>query len=159
MVSGNFGDRLYEVDPELVEPPRLVIENLGWLKGFDFGPDGFLYGPIWTEDRVVRIDVDADPPTVETVFDGHHVSAVKFDSQGRLVATDYGSGEVLRADVDTGAVEVIAQLTEGLNSLAFDSTDRLYVCSRIDGFVVEVLAGGDARTVVPGGLCAPSASR
>ncbi len=156
VVSGSSGDRLYEVDPELVEPPRLLIETLGWLKGFDFGPDGFLYGPIWTEDRVVRIDVDAVPPTVETVFDGHHVSAVKFDSQGRLVATDYGSGEVLRADVDTGAVEVIAQLTEGLNDLAFDSTDRLYVCSRIDGFIVEVLAGGGARTVVPGGLTWPS---
>jgi len=155
VVSGYFGDRLFEVDPELVEPPRLVIETLGWLKGFDFGPDGFLYGPIWTEDRVVRIDVDADPPTAETVFDGHHVSAVKFDSQGRLAATDYGSGEVLRADVDTGSVEVIAQLAEGLNGLAFDSTDRLYVCSRIDGFIVEVVAGGDARTVVPGGLLFP----
>jgi sugar lactone lactonase YvrE len=51
VVTGSSGDRLYEVDPELGEPPRLVIETLGWMKGFDFGPDGFLYGPIWTEDR------------------------------------------------------------------------------------------------------------
>ncbi len=149
------GDGLYELDPELVEPPRLLVETLGRLRGLDFGPDGLLYAPVWTEDRVVRIDVDADPPTVETVFDGHHVSAVKFDSRGRLVATEFESGEVLQVDVETGEVEVIAQLAEGLSDLAFDPMDRLYVSSYIDGFIVEVPVDGDARTVVPGGLVSP----
>ncbi|MEN8164567.1 MAG: hypothetical protein ABFS37_10595, partial [Acidobacteriota bacterium] len=150
-----YGDGLYELDPELVEAPELLIETLGWLNAFDFGPDGLLYGPIWTENRVVKIDVDAEPPTVETVFDGHHVSAVKFDSQGRLHATDNGSGEVLRVDVQTGDTEVLAELEEGLDNLAFDSSDRLYVSSNTDGFIVEVLADGTVRTVVPGGLVGP----
>ncbi len=151
-----YGDGLYELDPEMVETPQVLIETLGWLNAFDFGPDGLLYGPIWTENRVVKIDVDAEPPTVETVFDGHHVSAVKFDSQGRLHATDNGSGEVLRVDVATGDTEVLAELVEGLDNLAFDSSDRLYVSSTVDGFIVEVLADGTVRTVVPGGLVAPS---
>ncbi len=40
------GDGLYELDPELKNPPRLIIKELGWLNGMDFGPDGLLYGPI-----------------------------------------------------------------------------------------------------------------
>jgi hypothetical protein len=39
-------DALYELDPDLVDQPRLIAEDLGFLKGMDWGPDGFLYGPI-----------------------------------------------------------------------------------------------------------------
>jgi sugar lactone lactonase YvrE len=42
-----LGDALYELDPALEEPPRLIAENLGWMNGMDWGPDGFLYGPMW----------------------------------------------------------------------------------------------------------------
>ena len=31
-----YGDALYELDPELINPPRLIAENLGFLNGFDF---------------------------------------------------------------------------------------------------------------------------
>ncbi|MEE4272590.1 MAG: hypothetical protein V2I67_13000 [Thermoanaerobaculales bacterium] len=150
-----YGDGLWELDPELVDPPELLIETLGWLNGFDFGPDGLLYGPIWTEQRVVKIDVDAQPPTIETVTE-IPAAAVKFDSQDRLHAVDSHHGEVVRIDAATGAVDVVAVLEQGLDNLAFDATDRLFVSSFVDGFLVEVLADGTSRTVVPGGFIGPA---
>ena len=143
------GDGLYELDPDLVEPPRLIIQELGWLNGVDWGPDGYLYGPIWTQARVVRIDVDA--ATVTTVADGFVVpAAVKFDSRGRLHAVDNATGEVWRVDAASGSKERIAQLSPKLDNLAFDSTDRLFVSNAADGSIVEIKADGSVRTVRAG---------
>ena len=151
-----FGDGLYEVDPELVDPPERLIETLGFLNAFDFGPDGMLYGPIWTQGRVVKIDVDADPPTVETVTTEVEIpSAVKFDSQGRLHVLDYSTGAVRRVNTTSGSTELLAMLPPGLDNLAFDSADRLFVTSNTDGFVVEVLAGGELRWLLPAGIGLP----
>ena len=61
-----IGDGLYELDPDLVRPPRPIVvaseENpypLGFLNAFDFGPDGRLYGPLFAAGLVVSLDVDA----------------------------------------------------------------------------------------------------
>ena len=88
------GDGLYELDPELNEPPRLIIKELGWLNGMDFGPDGYLYGPIWSNGHIVRIDVDK--ATLEVIVDDLKTpAAVKFDSKGRLHTIDHKTGSVL----------------------------------------------------------------
>lgn len=158
-----FGDGLYEIDPDLTDPPRLIASNLGFLNGMDWGPDGRLYGPIWTQGRVVSIDVDSctdavDPEVecdLETVADGFFIpAAVKFDSLGRLHAVDQ-SGEVVRIDIATGDTEVLAVLPPGLDNLAFDAQDNLYVSSATDGFIVRVAPDGRTRTLLPGGLIMP----
>jgi hypothetical protein len=60
-----MGDGLYELDPDLVDPPTPLIVTspsnpfpLGFLNGFDFGPDGRLYGPLFALSMVVSINVD-----------------------------------------------------------------------------------------------------
>jgi len=149
-----LGDALYELDPDLVDPPRLIAENLGFLNGMDWGPDGFLYGPIWTKGEVVRIDVDTGALTV--VADGLGVpTAVKFDSQGRLYVGDHMRGEILRVDTETGSKEMIATGLPGLDNIAFDSHDRLFVANAQDGSILEVLPNGTTRTVSAGGMIAP----
>jgi len=146
-----WGDALYEIDPELVDPPRLIAEDLGWLNGMDWGPDGFLYGPLYTKGQVVRIDVDTG--TITTVADGFAVpSAVKFDSQGRLHVADSAFGVVWRIDTETGNKEAIATGLPILDNLAFDSQDRLFVSDPQEGTILEVLPGGTTRTVSPGGM-------
>ncbi len=151
-----LGDALYELDPDFGDQPRLIAENLGFLNGMDWGPDGYLYGPIFTQGRVVRINVDADPATIETVADGFGVpAAVKFDSRGRLHVVDQLAGEVLRVDTETGDKEVIATIMPGLDNLAFDSQDRLFVSHAQDGSIFEVLPGGTTPTVSKGGMIAP----
>src|SRR5450432_1142601 len=34
-----LGDTLYEIDVEGVKPPRMIMEKMGGLNGFEFGPD------------------------------------------------------------------------------------------------------------------------
>jgi sugar lactone lactonase YvrE len=74
-----MGDGLYELDPVFSREPRLIAKDLGWLNGMAWGPDGYLYGPIWTKGEVVRIDVDSG--NITTVAKGFVIpSSIKFDS-------------------------------------------------------------------------------
>ncbi|MEZ4736636.1 MAG: hypothetical protein R3E79_56865 [Caldilineaceae bacterium] len=152
-----MGDALYELDPALVAPPRLLAEKLGFLNAFDFGPDGYLYGPLYTQGKFVRIDVDANPVTMETVADGFVTpAAAKFNAQGALYGLDQGRGEVVRIDIETGAKTVVATLPIGLDNLAFNAEGRLFVSHNDQGYLFEVNADGTARTVIPGGMSASS---
>ena len=148
-----LSDALYELDPDLVQAPQRIFNNAGMLNGMDWGPDGFLYAPSWTEANILRIDVDSCDESEscdrETIVDGTigMPAAVKFDSRGNLYALDSVSGQVLQIDAATGSVTLITTLPAGLDNLAFDSEDRLFVSNIVTGLVVEVLPDGKARIV------------
>lgn len=166
-----LGDGLYELDPELVDPPRPIVvatdENplpLGFMNGMDWGPDDRLYGPIWTQGRIISIDVDSCEDTnnpwtdcdIQEVTSGIGIpAAVKFDSKGQLHTIDHLTGEVIRIDVETGVKRTIAQLTPGLDNLAFDSQDQLYISHAQDGSIFEILPSGIPRTISGSGIMAP----
>lgn len=161
-VSASFPgvvDALYELDPSGANPPRLIADHLGGLNAMDWGPDGLLYGPLQSLGQVVRINVDSG--AIVEVADGlGWPTAAKFDSRGRLHVVDQRSterprGEVVRVDLATGAKTVIARLPAGLDNLAFDSHDRLFVSSFQDGFVAEVKPDGQVRMVSAGGMILP----
>ncbi len=149
-----LGDGFYELDPELIEPPQLIIQTLGFLNAFDFGPDGFLYGPIWTLGTVVRINVDtAEMETIASDFGTP--AAVKFNSLGDMYVADQMRGEINRVDPQTGSKELVASGFEGLDNFAFDSQDRLFISHAQDGSITEVVADGSHRIVSPGGMIFP----
>lgn len=157
-VSQCFMDtRLFELDPEGVAEPRLIRGDLGpgcGLNGMDWGSaDGKLYGPRWFRGEVVRLDVDSGE--METVASGFKVpAAVKFNSEGVLHVLDSLRGEVIRVD-DDGTRQVAARVRPGLDNLAFDASDRLFISSFADGFIVEALSPEKNRTVLEGGLNMP----
>jgi sugar lactone lactonase YvrE len=163
-----FGDALYEVDPALSSPPRLIASNWGFLNGMDWGRDGRLYAPVWTQGRIVSIDVDSCPPgtanpyvecDVRTVADGFGIpSGVKFDPLGRLYAVDNENGNVVRIDVATGTTKVIKTLSPGLDNLAFDAKGNLFVSSAYDGFIVRIDPRHPSRatTLLRGGIILPA---
>ena len=167
-----FGDGLYELDPELVLPPRPIVvaseENpypLGFINAFDFGPDGRLYGPLFAANMFIGFDVDSCEATsqpwvdcdIRVLASGFHTPvAAKFSPQGVLHALDQWTGELVTLDLVTGERALVAELGQGLDNLAFDATGRLFVTNADDGSVVEVLAGGAVRTLSPGGLIVPS---
>jgi sugar lactone lactonase YvrE len=165
-----MGDGLVELDPELIEPPRPIVVAteavpfpLGFLNGFDFGPDGRLYGPLFAVGIVISIDVDSctatpdpwndcDLQVVATDFGAP--AAAKFDPSGRLHVVDQ-SGEVFWVDALTGAKTRIATLQPGLDNLAFDDSGNLFVSSADFGWVAQIEGNGQARYLTRGGMIVP----
>ena len=157
-VSQCFMDtNLFELDPAGEKEPRVIRDDLGpgcGLNGMDWGSaDGRLYGPRWFRGEVVRVDVDSGE--METVASGFEVpAAVKFDSEGVLHVLDALRGEVVRIG-DDGGKEVVARVQPGLDNFAFDASDRLFISSFADGFIVEATSPGENRMVLEGGLNMP----
>ena len=155
-----FGDGLYELDPDLEDPPIVIIADSGMapfptqLNGMDFGPDGLLYAPQPWLGRIVAIDVDA--ASVILVAENLAApSAVDFDSQGNLYAAMNLTGEIARIDIATGTFAIIAKVPPAVDNMAFNSADHLFVSQAESGAVYEILPGGQPRNVSPGGLILP----
>uniref|UniRef100_UPI0005551B44 SMP-30/gluconolactonase/LRE family protein n=1 Tax=Bradyrhizobium liaoningense TaxID=43992 RepID=UPI0005551B44 len=150
-----LGDALYEIDVEGVKPPRQIMEKMGGLNGFEFGPDDKLYGPLWFKGQVARVDVDKAELTV--VADGFKVpAAVNFDSKGNLFVVDTALGQLVRVDPKSGAKTMVAQLKPSLDNLAIDDKDRIYVSNMADNGIQEVdPATGQAKQIIIGKLALP----
>ncbi|MFD2202704.1 hypothetical protein [Shivajiella indica] len=167
-----LGDGLYELDPNLIAPPRQIIAStpanpfpLGFLNAFDFGQDGKLYGPLFAGGAVIRVNVggpgtptSTDPfgdGTAEFLAGGFTVPvAAKFNSEGVLHVLDQ-SGEVFTLNTETGEKTLLVKIQEGLDNLAFDSNDVLYISNADFGSIVQMLPSGQPRTISREGMIAP----
>src|SRR5260370_35954218 len=102
-----LGDTLYEIDVEGVKPPRVIMEKMGGLNGFEFGPDDRLYGPLWFKGQGAKADVDKAERTVGA--DGFKTpAAVNFESEGNLWGVDTRRGQLVRVDPQTAATHRVA---------------------------------------------------
>lgn len=150
-----LGDALYEIDVEGVKPPRKIMEKMGGLNGFEFGPDDMLYGPLWFKGQIAKVDVDKAELSV--VADGFKIpAAVNFDSRGNLWVVDTALGQLVRVDPKTGAKKMVAQLKPSLDNLAIDDKDRVLVSNMADNGIQEVdPETGAAKQVIIGKLGLP----
>ena len=142
------GGRLMELD-RATGASRILLEDLPSPNAMEVGPDGMLYYPLMTANEIWRIDPNGGEPQ-RVAGDLGVPDAVKFDPQGFLVSTQVASGQVLRIDPRTGDKTLLAQLNPGLDNLTFVG-DRLFV-SNFTGEITEVMAVGETRTALPGGL-------
>jgi sugar lactone lactonase YvrE len=150
-----LGDALYEIDVEGVKPPRQIMEKMGGLNGFEFGPDDKLYGPLWFKGQVARVDVDKAELSV--VAEGFKIpAAVNFDSKGNLWVVDTALGQLVRVDPKSGEKKMVAQLKPSLDNLAIDDKDRIFVSNMADNGIQEVdPETGTAKQVIIGKLALP----
>jgi sugar lactone lactonase YvrE len=166
------GDGLYEVDPNLVKPPRALIAStpdntfpLGWMNSFDFGPDGRLYGPLFLAGMVVSVNVGAPdvPFSTSPWTDGTIIPlatgfkwpvAAKFSPAGVLHVLDQ-TGEVFKIDIQTGAKTLFVTLQDGLDNLVFDANGTMYVSNADHGWITEVQPGGQTKIISKGGMISP----
>src|SRR4029077_6008603 len=140
--------RVMELDLNGGEP-RVLLEDVPMPNAMEVGPDGMLYFPVLGANEIWRVHPDGGKHE-KVAGDLGVPDSVKFDSKGHIVSTQVHSGEVLRIDPRTGERHVLAALDPGLDNLTFVG-DRLFVSS-FDGRITEILAGGETRTVLPGGL-------
>lgn len=151
-----LGDALYEADPAGVAPPRLIRKDLGGLNGFEVGPDGMIYGPLWFKNAIVKVDPKDGKDTV--VAAGFQIpAAANFGPDGNLYAIDTKTGEVKRIDMKTKAVTVVATLHPALDNLAIAPDGTIYVSNMAEATISAVNpATGEVRTVVSGPLATPT---
>ena len=143
-----MGGRLLELDLN-GGPPRVLLENIPMPNAMEVGPDGLLYFPVMATGEICRIPLEGG--TSETVAQGLvYPDALKFDSDGSLVVTEAATGNVVRIDPRTGDKSPVAQLEPGLDNCTFVG-NRLFA-SNFTGQITEILAGGQTRTALAGGL-------
>ena len=146
-----FDNGVFELDPKGLNPPRVIFEELDdycGLNGMDWGPDGRLYGPRWFNNEVVSVDVDTGDLRVEAI--GLNVpAAVKFNSMGELFILDTGAAQVIK--VEEGENKVYSEIENGLDNLAFNQNDELFVSSYSEGYVLKV-KGNKIEEILPGGI-------
>ncbi len=118
---------LYEVDPEGKSSPRLITDALGGLNAFDFGPGGFLFGPL--KDRIVKIDV-ATGGVVETLAQGPYASVRYNEADHSLYAlTNSGGAPALdKIDLEGGGMTRFAALNlKGGDNFVIGPAGRFFV--------------------------------
>lgn len=149
------GDALNEIDPAGVAPPRQVIADIGGLNGFEIGQDGFLYGPLWFRDQVVKINVDTGELNVVT--DGIDTpAAVNFGIDGALYVAENATGQIFSVDIKTGEKQVIAATPSNPDNIAVTASGDLFVTHMSDNSITQVnLETGELDYIIAGGLALP----
>ena len=182
--QGPEGNGIYELDLNTMKT-KPIMEGIPACaaNGMDYR-DGALYAPRLFEGRVIRIDLQEDDdvatkinstlipttpkstakvtPISDITTDVDWPVAVKFDSKGNLFVLDANKGEVLKIDLvakdKTSNAQVVAKLPfTGVDNLAFDSNDRLYVSSWSTGSITDIQKNGGTRVVVPGSFSSTTA--
>ncbi len=150
-----LGDALWEIDVTAQKEPRLIKKDMGGLNGFEVGQDGWIYGPLWFKGQVVKINPNNGE--MQVIASGFGTpAAANFDSKGNLYVVDTKTGELLRVDITTGSKIVIAQLKTGLDNLAIDPQDRIYVSNMVDHSIEEVDPNsGTSRIITRGDVAIP----
>ncbi|MDM0076166.1 hypothetical protein QTH90_17295 [Variovorax sp. J2P1-59] len=151
-----LGDALWEIDVAGQKPPRLIKKDMGGFNGFEVGPDGMLYGPLWFKGQVVKIDPANGAMTV--IADGFKIpAAANLDGKGNLWVVDARSGELVRVDLATGRKTVAKRLKPSLDNLAIAPEGTVYVSNMADNSVEAFNpATGELRLLTGGKLAVPA---
>jgi sugar lactone lactonase YvrE len=151
-----LGDALWEIDVAGAKPPRLIAKDLGGLNGFEVGPDGLIYGPLWFKGQVVKVDPsDGRITVINREF--QTPAAANLDGKGNLWVVDTKTGELCRVDLATGAKTVVKQLKTALDNLAIAPDGTIYVSNMADNSVEAVdPATGAVRMLTSGRLAVPA---
>ncbi|HSW06148.1 hypothetical protein [Aquabacterium sp.] len=147
-----LGDALWEVDPSGAKPPRLIAKDLGGFNGFEVGPDGQLYGPLWFKGQLVRINPATGAVTVIN-SEFKIPAAANLDGKGNLWAIDTRTGELAKVELASGKRSIVAQLATSIDNLAIAPEGTIYVSNMADNAIIEVdPTTGRSKTLLSGKL-------
>ena len=151
-----LGDALWEIDVAGVKPPRLIVKDMGGFNGFEVGPDGMLYGPLWFKGQVVKIDPANGAITV--INNEFKVpAAANLDGKGNLWVVDTRTGELSKVELASGRKMVMKQLKTALDNLAIAPDGMIYVSNMADNSIESFNpATGELKMLTSGKLAVPA---
>lgn len=150
-----YGDALWEIDVAGKNPPRLIKKDLGGFNGFEVGPDGRLYGPLWFKGQAVKINPSNGNVTVlNAAF--KTPAAANLDSKLNLWVIDTATGVLSKIELANGKRSDVKTLVPSLDNLAIAADGTIYVTNMADNSIVSFTpASGEVKTVISGKLAAP----
>jgi sugar lactone lactonase YvrE len=150
------GNRVFELDPTGVKPPRLLIKEntIPVPEGFDYDPDtNDLIIPDMATGRILRVHPDTG---AITVIAANFITpiALKVGPDKKAYFPELATGNVYRISLDGKSREKIATLIPGLDNLAITKSGRLFVTSYWDATIFEVSTDGSGKykTLFPMGI-------
>jgi sugar lactone lactonase YvrE len=151
-----LADAMWEIDVAGVKAPRLIAKDLGGFNGFEVGPDGQIYGPLWFKGAVARMNpANGDLTVLNSEF--QVPAAVNLDGKGNLWVVDTRAGDLSRVDLATGRRTAVRKLSTALDNLAIAPDGTIYVSNMADNAVQAFdPATGALRTLLSGKLAVPA---
>jgi DNA-binding beta-propeller fold protein YncE len=151
-----LGDALWEIDVSGAKPPRLIAKDLGGLNGFEVGPDGMIYGPLWFKNSVVKVDPANGAVTVINK-EFKIPAAANLDGKGNLWVVDAATGELNKVELASGRKTVVKTLKTSLDNLAISPEGTVYVSNMADNSIESIdPATGAVKVLTRGALAVPS---
>ena len=150
-----LGDAMWEIDVAGVNPPRLIAKDMGGFNGFEVGPDGMIYGPLWFKGQVVKMNPANG--TITVINSEFKIpAAANLDGKGNLWVVDTRTGELCRVDLASGRKTVVKQLKPALDNLAIAPNGMIYVSNMADNSIESYNpATGELRLLTSGKLAVP----
>jgi sugar lactone lactonase YvrE len=151
-----LGDAMWEIEVAAAKPPRLIAKDMGGFNGFEVGPDGMLYGPLWFKGSVAKMDPASGAITVIN-SEFKTPAAANLDGKGNLWVVDTNTGELSRVDLANGRKAVVKKLATAIDNLAIAPDGTIYVSNMADNAVQAFNpASGELRTLTAGKLAVPA---
>jgi len=151
-----LGDALWEIDVTGAAAPRLIAKDLGGFNGFEVGPDGMLYGPLWFKGQVVKINpANGQVTVINREF--KIPAAANLDGKGNLWVVDTNTGELSKVELASGRKTVMKKLKPAIDNLAISPEGTIYVANMADNSIEAFNpATGDVRLLTGGKLAVPA---
>lgn len=151
-----WGNNVYELDPEGVDPPRLITNALAVPEGFDVR-NGKLVIPDFGTWTIVEVDPDTGAITPLVTAGLITPIALKIGPDGYIYTVELATGRVMKISPNGENIEMLTMLEPGLDNLAFSPSGRLFVSSYHDSTIWEVDPdSGESTMLFPKGVNTPS---
>jgi len=151
-----WGNRVLELDPEGVNPPRLVTNALAVPEGFDIW-DGKLVIPDFGTWKIVEVDMDTGNITPLVTTGLITPIALKIGPDGYIYTVELATGRVMKITPDGTNITMLTLLEPGLDNLAFSPDGRLFVSSYHDSTIWKVdPISGESTMLFPKGINTPA---
>jgi sugar lactone lactonase YvrE len=152
-----LGDALWEIDVRGKRPPRSIGKELGGFNGFEVGPDGQLYGPLWFKNQVVKIDPANGKVTVINA-EFATPAAANLDGKGNLWVLDTKLGTLNKVELANGKKAEVVKLATSLDNLVIAPDGTIYVSNMADNSIQAFdPSTGKVTTLTRGKLSSPGA--
>jgi streptogramin lyase len=151
-----LGDAVWEIDVAGKAAPRLIAKDLGGFNGFEVGPDGMLYGPLWFKGQVVKLNpANGQVTVINSEF--KIPAAANLDGKGNLWVVDTNVGELSKVELASGRKTVVRKLKPAIDNLAISPEGTIYVANMADNSIEAFNpATGELRLLTGGKLAVPA---